>query len=57
MKYIIGCLIISFGILIVGVIVLNAMDIKAGEDTLKYLGIAWLVLAAIIYPFSKNIIR
>ncbi len=57
MKYFIGSLIITFGILMVGVIVLNAMNIKATDDTFLYLGIAWAVLAVLFYPFAKKIMR
>ena len=57
MKYIAGSLIISFGLLFIGVVLSNAMGIKAGDDLFTYLGVAWLVLAAMVYPFSKNLIR
>ena len=57
MKYIIGSLIISFGILLVGMIVLMAINIRAPENGLQYFGIAWLVLAILVYPFSKKIVR
>jgi len=57
MKYIIGSLIISFGILIVAIIVLNSMQIKAPENSMSYIGLAWLVIAVVVYPFSKKIIR
>ena len=56
MKYIAGSLIISFGLLFIGVVLSNAMGIKAGDDLFTYLGVAWLVLAAMVYPFSKNLI-
>jgi len=57
MRFFIGSLIISFGLLLVTVFVLNAMQIKATDNTLTYLGIAWLVLAIILYPFAKKIMR
>lgn len=57
MKYIFGSLIISFGVLLVLVIVLNAMQIKAPEDVMTYLGIAWAVLAVVMYPLARKIVR
>jgi drug/metabolite transporter (DMT)-like permease len=57
MKYIIGSLIISFGILLVGFFVLNSMNVQAPENTLEYLGIAWLVLAVVCYPLARRLIR
>ena len=57
MKYILGSLIISFGVLLVVVIVMMSMNIKPTGDVLKYLGIAWLVLAVLAYPIAKKIVR
>lgn len=57
MKYLIGSLIISFGILFVAVVVLMSMNVQAPDDVVKYLGLAWVVLATITYPFAKKIIR
>jgi len=57
MKYIIGSLIISFGILLVGIIVMMAINIRAPENGLQYFGIAWITLAVVVYPFSKKIVR
>ena len=57
MKYIVGSLIISFGALLVIVVVLNSMQIKAPANALEYLGIAWGVLALVLYPVARKIIR
>ncbi len=57
MKYIIGSLIISFGLLFLIVVILNAMGITAPDNSLQYLGIAWAVLGLLLYPFAKKIIR
>ena len=57
MKYIIGSLIISFGILLVAIIVMNSMDVKSPENGIKYLLIAWGVLSIFTYPLAKKIVR
>lgn len=57
MKYIIGSLIISFGILLVALIVLMSVGVKAPENVMQYLGLAWALLAVVSYPLAKKIIR
>lgn len=57
MKYILGSIIISFGILFVLVVVLVGVQVKAPENALEYLGAAWLVLSAICYPLAKKLVR
>jgi len=57
MKYIIGSLIISFGILLVLVIVSISLSLKAPENGITYFAIAWGVLAIITYPLAKKIVR
>ena len=57
MKYIIGSLMISFGILFVAVLVLRSLQIQAPENVLDYLGVAWIVLAIISYPLARKLIR
>lgn len=57
MRYIIGSFIISFGILFVLILVLNAAGVKAPKGSMEYLGIAWLVLAIISYPIARKIMR
>lgn len=57
MKYILGSLIISFGIILVIVVVLNSIQIKAPENIMEYLGLAWVLLAIVTYPLAKKIVR
>ena len=57
MKYIIGSLIISFGILLVLTIISISMGFTAPEGSMKYYAIAWLVLAILSYPLAKKIVR
>ena len=57
MKYIIGSLIISFGILFVAVVVLMSLNVQAPESVMKYLGLAWALLAIVTYPLAKKLIR
>jgi len=56
-KYIAGSLIISFGILLVVVILLRSLQLEAPKDITFYLGLAWVLLAIVIYPLAKKIIR
>jgi len=57
MKFVIGSLIISFGILFVVVVVLAAINLQAPDNAFKYLGVAWLVVAVFCYPLAKKIVR
>jgi len=57
MKYIIGSLIISFGILLVITIVSISMGITAPEGSMKYFPIVWAVLAVLTYPLARKIVR
>ena len=57
MKYIIGSLIISFGVIFVGLIILIALHVKAPSNILEYLGVAWFFLALLCYPIARKIIR
>lgn len=57
MKYIMGSLIISFGILFILTILLIATGIQMPKSVTEYAIWAWPVLAIIIYPFSRKIIR
>ena len=57
MKYILGSLIISFGILFVAVVVLSSLTEEAPDNIMTYLGLAWALLAVITYPFAKKWIR
>ena len=57
MKYVVGSLIISFGVLFVVIVLLTSVGLQAPENTLKYMGLAWVLLAAATYPLSKKVIR
>lgn len=57
MRYIIGSLIISFGILLIAVVVLMALNMKAPENVMKYFGLAWALLAVATYPLAKKLVR
>lgn len=57
MKYVVGSLIISFGIIFVVVIILVSLQIKAPEGVMTYLGAAWLLLAVATYPLAKKLVR
>ncbi|MDW3095516.1 MAG: hypothetical protein R8G33_07585 [Gammaproteobacteria bacterium] len=57
MKYILGSLIISFGILFVVVVLLISLSLPLTETVMKYLGLAWGLLAIAAYPLAKKVIR
>ena len=57
LKYYLGSLIISFGILLVLTVVLGSMQIKVSEVIINYLALIWALLAVVILPFAKKIIR
>lgn len=57
MKYVIGSLIISFGILFIAVLIMMSMNVQATGNVLQHLSIAWAVLTVITYPLAKKIIR
>lgn len=57
MKYLVGSIIISFGILVVAVLVLASMNIQAPEGSMKYFSLVWFVLTIICYPLAKKLIR
>jgi hypothetical protein len=56
-KYFVGSLIISFGILMVIGIAMAGLRINFPEGTGNYLLLIWISLAIVILPFSKKIIR
>lgn len=57
MKHIIGSIIISFGILIVLVLVLITLKVQAPENVMTYLGLAWIFLAIVSYPIARRVVR
>jgi len=57
MKYIIGSIIISFGILLLLVIVSISLNVRAPANGIEYFMLAWGVLAIFTYPLAKKIVR
>ena len=57
LKYMAGSLIISFGILLVIIILLRSLQLEAPDGVAIYLGITWIVLAVLTYPLAKKIMR
>ena len=57
LKYFIGSLIISFGILLVLGVMLRAAGVQVPDVIGDYLLIVWVGFAIVIMPFAKNIIR
>lgn len=57
MKYIIGSLIISFGILLVLVVISMSLNVKAPENGMKYFMLAWGLLAIFTYPLARKLVR
>ena len=57
MKHIIGSIIISFGILIVLVLMLITLKVQAPENVMTYLGLAWIFLAIVSYPIARRVVR
>ena len=57
MKYIFGAIMISFAFILVAIFLLATLKIDLTQNMLKYIGIAWVVLAIACYPLAKRIIR
>ena len=57
LKYIAGSLIISFGAMFVLLILATASGLKTPNFITNYFFILWIVLAILILPFAKKIIR
>ena len=57
MKYILGSIIISFGFILVAVILMISLSVQMTETSMKYLGLAWLVLTIVLYPLAKKMVR
>jgi hypothetical protein len=41
----------------VAVVVLMSLNVQAPESVMKYLGLAWALLAIVTYPLAKKLIR
>ena len=57
MKYIVGSLIISFSIILIIIVMVAATEMKTPDKFMEYLGMVWLVLAIVMYPLARKIIR
>ena len=57
MKYIIGSLIISSGILFVAILMMMSLNVQAPDGIVKYLAWAWIILAIVAYPLARKLIR
>lgn len=57
LKYYIGSLIISFGILLVLAIVMRAIGLDLPSEVEQYLLFIWLGLALLLMPVAKHLVR
>ena len=57
LKYCIGSLIISFGVLMVLAIVMRGIGIQIPDEFARYSLLIWVSLAVLILPWAKKIIR
>jgi hypothetical protein len=57
MKYIIGSIIIIFGVIVVGLIWARALQIKLPSNGLENIVAAWVFFAILSYPLARNIVR
>ena len=57
LKYFVGSLIISFGILLILLIIVRAVSGGVPVEIANYLLLVWVALAIVILPFAKKIIR
>lgn len=47
----------SFGMLFVIVLMLSSLQIEAPKNVVLYLGGAWVLLALVMYPLARKIVR
>lgn len=57
MKYIIGSFILSSGVILILLFIVGSLKVEAPENIMLYLGVSWIVLAVILYPVSRKIVR
>lgn len=57
LKYYIGSLIISFGILMLLAIIMRAIGLSLPKEVEQYLLFIWLGLAVILMPLAKKLVR
>ncbi len=48
---------ISFAVIFLIVVVMMSFKLQATGNVMKYLGMAWVLLAIVLYPLAKKIIR
>ena len=56
-KYFVGSLIISFGVLMVLAIMARGIGVDIPDELASYAILVWLALAVLILPWAKNIVR
>lgn len=57
LKYYIGSLIISFGILMLLAIIMRAIGLSLPKEVEQYLLFIWLGLAVVLMPLAKKLVR
>ncbi len=57
LKYFAGSLILSFGVLMVLAIVIRAIGVNLPSEFARYLPIVWFLLAVLIFPLAKKVVR
>ena len=57
LKYCVGSLIISFGVLLVIAIIMRGIGIQIPDEVSRYSLLIWVSLAVLILPWAKKIIR
>ncbi len=57
LKYFAGSLIISFGLLIVLLLIVRAVGIEMPHEFSRYMLLIWASLAVILLPLAKKIVR
>ncbi|MEM8843823.1 MAG: hypothetical protein AAGB35_02160 [Pseudomonadota bacterium] len=57
LKYFAGSLIMSFGLIVVCLLLVRAIGIGLPGDFASYLLIIWLLLAIFMFPLAKKIVR
>lgn len=57
LKYFVGSLIISFAILLLVAMVMISIQVPLPEAVSRYLLLIWLVLAVVLFPLAKRIVR
>jgi hypothetical protein len=56
-KRMVGSFIISFGALLVIILMVRSLQIEAPGNLLLYLGGGWVLLAIVMYPLAKRLVR